>query len=846
MSVPSEIPTVAEAFWSIPAAQILSLLRGSPQGLTTEEVQRRIAVYGTNRLAPPRRSGRLWLLLAQYRSSIILILIFAAVLSTVLHDFADAVIILSIVAVSGLLGFWQEAHAAGAVERLLDLVEVKSTVLRDGREQEISTDEIVPGDLLILSAGASVPADSLLLEAKDVFVDEATLTGETYPAEKATGPLPADLPLAQRRNALFMGTHVISGMARAVVVRTGRQTEFGRISARLGTRPPETEFERGLRRFGYFLLEVTLLLVIGIFAVNTYFHRPVLEAFLFSLALAVGLTPQLLPAIVSVNLAHGAEEMAKEKVIVKRLSSIENFGSMNLLCSDKTGTLTEGKVRADAALDAQGQPNDKVLLYAYLNASFETGFTNPIDEAIRESGKRDITAYTKVDEVPYDFIRKRLSILVSVGGKNVMISKGAVPNMLQVCSKVELADGSPMDISAARDQITQLCEDLGRKGFRAIGVAFRDFGGDTSITTDHEAEMTFLGLLTFFDPVKPDLLQTVGDLRRLGVTLKVITGDSRYVAANLCGQIGLEGHEVLTGPELQRIRDEALVPRADRAQVFAEVEPNQKERIVLALKKAGNVVGFLGDGVNDASALHAADVGISVDDAVDVAKEAADIVLLEKDLKVLLNGVKAGRKTFANTLKYVFMATSANFGNMFSMAGVSLFLPFLPMLPKQILLMNLLTDFPEMAIAGDSVDPESVDRPHRWDIGFIRRFMVTFGLLSSVFDYLTFGTLLLVLHADAVHLRTGWFMESVISEALIVLVIRSRRPFYRSAPGRYLVLATLGSVIATLLLPWIPLGRLFGFAPLPLSYVVLLYLIIMLYVVAAESVKRIFYRKTAS
>jgi Mg2+-importing ATPase len=845
MHVQSEAPRIAGAFWSIPAEQMLSLLHVSTQGLTTEEAEQRAEVYGANCLAPARRSGRLWLLLGQYRSPIILILIFAAVLSTVLHDFTDAVIILCIVAVSGLLGFWQEAHAAGAVERLLDLVEVKSTVLRDGREQEIPTDEIVPGDLLILSAGASVPADGLLLEAKDVFVDEATLTGETYPAEKATGPLPADTPLAQRRNALFMGTHVISGMAKAVVVRTGRHTEFGRISERLRTRPPETEFERGLRRFGYFLMEVTLLLVIGIFAVNAYFARPVLEALLFSLALAVGLTPQLLPAIVSVNLAHGAQEMAKEKVIVKRLSSIENFGSMNLLCSDKTGTLTEGKVRADAALDAQGRPSDKVRLHAYLNASFETGFTNPIDEAIRDLDKLDTAAYTKLDEVPYDFIRKRLSILVSVGGKSVMISKGAVPNMLQVCSRAELADGAATDLSAARSQIMQLFEDLGRKGFRAIGVAYRDLGGDKSITKDCEADMTFLGLLTFFDPVKPDLLQTVGDLKRLGVTLKVITGDNRYVAANLCERIGLDGHEILTGPELQMIREDALVHRVDRTQVFAEVEPNQKERIILAMKKAGNVVGFLGDGVNDASALHAADVGISVESAADVAKETADIVLLEKDLKVLLNGVRAGRKTFANTLKYVFMATSANFGNMFSMAGVSLFLPFLPMLPKQILLTNLLTDFPEMAIAGDSVDPEFVETPHRWNIGFIRRFMVTFGLLSSVFDYLTFGTLLLVLHADAAHLRTGWFVESVISAALIVLVIRSRRPFYRSMPGRYLVLATLVSMAATLLLPWIPLGRLFGFTPLPLSYVVLLYLIIVLYVASAEFVKRIFYRKTA-
>jgi Mg2+-importing ATPase len=845
MGVQSKLPIGTEVFWSIPAEQMLGILYAPENGLTTDEAERRAEMYGKNHIAPPRRSGPVWILLGQYKSPIILILIFASSLSILLHDYTDAAIILSIVAVSGLLGFWQEAHAAGAVRKLLDLVEVKSTVLRDGREMEIAVEDIVPGDIVILSAGASVPADCLLLEAKDLHISEAALTGETFPVEKTTAPLPAETPLAQRRNAVFMGTHVVSGMGKALVVRTGRSTEFGKISERLRTRPPEPEFERGLRRFGYFLMEVTLLLVIAIFTVNAYFARPILEAFLFSMALAVGLTPQLLPAIVSVNLAHGAEEMAKEKVIVKRLSSIENFGSMNILCSDKTGTLTEGNVHLDAALDAHGQPSEKTRLYAYLNASFETGFTNPIDEAIRNADKLDISGYTKLDEVPYDFIRKRLSILVSTKDGNVMISKGAVANILLICSQAELADGSTAAISAAGPSIMRLFEDLGQKGSRVIALAYRDLGTEKTITKDWETNMTFLGLLAFSDPVKSDLLQTVGELRRLGVTLKIITGDNQYVATHVCRQIGLDGCAMLAGSDLRLIHDDALVPRVERVQIFAEVEPNQKERIVLALKKAGNVVGFLGDGINDASALHAADVGISVDSAVDVAKEAADIVLLEKDLEVLLNGVKAGRRTFANTLKYVFMATSANFGNMFSMAGVSLFLPFLPMLPKQILLTNLLTDFPEMAIAGDSVDPEFVDRPHRWDIRFIRRFMITFGILSSVFDYATFGVLLLVLHADTEHLRTGWFVESVISAALIVLVIRSPRPFFQSEPGKYLLLATGISVAVTLLLPWTPLGTLFGFTPLHASFTVIIWAIIGAYVVAAELTKRVFYRHTA-
>jgi Mg2+-importing ATPase len=833
-------------FWSLPAETLLERLGTSHQGLTGDEARRRVEMYKPSGLTRSRGPSRAWLLLAQYKSPIILILIIASLLSLVLHDLTDAVIILAIIVVSGLLGFWQEVRAADAVRKLLDLVQVKSVVLRDGRETEVAVEEVVPGDVVVLAAGASVPADCLLLEAKDVFVSEAALTGETYPAEKAVGVLPAGTPLAQRRNALFLGTHVISGIATGVAVHVGRNTEFGKVSQRLQSRPPETEFERGLRHFGYFLMEVTLLLVVVIFVVNAYYQRPVLEALLFSLALAVGLTPQLLPAVVSVNLAHGTREMATEKVIVKRLSSIENFGSMNLLCSDKTGTLTEGRIHLDSVFDANGRPSEKAMLYLYLNASLETGFANPMDEAVRQSGQRDITAFTKLDEVPYDFIRKRLSVLVSSGDTSIMISKGAVANILEVCSRVELTGGALEDLSEdIRRQIVELSEAAARNGLRAIAVAYRELGTGRVIGREDEAAMTFLGLATFSDPPKADVAATIGELKRLGVSLKVITGDNRHVAAHVCGQLGIDGRTLLTGAELQWTDDAALVRQVERVTVFAEVEPNQKERIVLALRKAGNVVGFLGDGINDASALHAADVGISVDDAVDVAKEAADIVLLEKDLRVLLNGVKAGRKTFANTLKYVFMATSANFGNMFSMAGASLFLPFLPMLPKQILLTNLLTDFPEMAIAGDRVDPEFVERPHRWDIRFIRRFMVVFGVLSSVFDYATFGTLLFFLRANEEHLRTGWFLESVVSATLIVLVIRTRHPFFRSRPGRYLLAATVLSVSVAVWLPYSPVAGLFGFEPLSGVFLGCLGLIVACYAAAAELAKRIFYRMTA-
>jgi Mg2+-importing ATPase len=833
----------AAAFWSVPATELLRQLGATPQGLTSTEARERLTRFGANLLTPKKRTDKLTLLLAQFKSPLILILFLAAGLSFFLRDPVDASIVLAIVLASGLLGFWQERGAAHALEKLLAIVRTSAVALRDGAEQEIPVEGIVPGDVVVLAAGANLPGDCLILTSDDLSVDEATLTGETYPVAKAAGILPHETALSQRTNALYMGTHVVSGRAQAVVVHAGRATEFGKVSERLKLRPPETDFERGVRRFGYLLMEVTLVLVMAIFAINVYFHRPVLEAFLFSMALAVGLTPQLLPAIISINLAHGAKRMAAAKVIVRRLSSIENFGSMNVLCSDKTGTLTEGVVRLRSALDVQGQESEKVLLYAYLNAFYETGFINPIDEAIRTHRAFDVSEYKKLGELPYDFIRKRLSILVSQGDRRLLVTKGALENVLAVCSIAETATGATMVIAAAREEIDRRFAELGSQGLRTLGVAYRDVGSDSSITKDHEAGMTFLGFLVLFDPPKPGIADTIGHLAHLGVSLKMITGDNRLVAAHAAQQVGLSSSQILTGPELRQMSDGALLHEVNGVSVFAEVEPNQKERLIIALEKAGNVVGYMGDGINDASALHAADVGISVESAVDVAKEAADIVLLERDLEVLVEGVREGRATFANTLKYVFMATSANFGNMFSMAGASLFLPFLPLLPKQILLTNLMTDFPEMTIATDSVDSETVERPRRWDIRFIRNFMLTFGLVSSVFDYLTFGVLLLLLHATPGQFRTGWFLESVISASLIVLVIRTRRPFCKSRPGRHLLMATLAIVAATFALPYTPLRGILGFSPMPLPILAALGVIVVLYIGAAEWAKSVFYRR---
>lgn len=838
----AENETIPE-FWSVPASEVLQKLRTTNEGLISSESSERLKKYGANILKPKRRSDALTLLLSQFRSPITLILLFAAIVSAFLGDATDTVIIVIIVLVSSLLGFWQEKGAANAFEKLLSAVQVKSTVLRDGKETEIPVEQVVPGDIIVLSAGDIIPADCLILESKELSVSEATLTGETYPVEKSTGVLNAETPLAQRVNSLWMGTSVVSGSGKALVVSTGKNTEFGKISEELKLRPPQTEFERGIENFGHFLMEVTMIMVVAIFAINVYLQRPILDSFLFSLALAVGLTPQLLPAIISVNLSHGAREMAQNKVIVKRLSSIENLGSMNLLCSDKTGTLTEGELELNSFRDLKGEENEKILLYASLNSYYQIGFKNPIDRAIMARNKFDLTSYKRLDEVPYDFIRRRISILVSKNDNSLMITKGAFPNVFEICSLAEVEPGKIVEISEVRAQIEQKFEELSKQGLRTLGVAYKEMDKQQTIEKDQEKDMIFVGYLAFFDPPKPGIVQTIENMGKLGISLKIITGDNKFVAASISRQVGLKDSKVLTGSDISRMENEALMRSVNDTDIFAEVEPNQKEHIILAFKKVGNVVGYLGDGINDASAIHAADVGISVDSAADVAKEAADIVLLEKSLDALIEGVKGGRKTFANTLKYVFMATSANFGNMFSMAGASLFLPFLPLLPTQILLINLLTDFPEMTIATDSVDPEMVNKPHRWSISFIRKFMIAFGITSSVFDYMTFGVLLFILPRMIEQFRTGWFIESVISASMIVLVIRSRRPFFKSKPGKYLLATTLLIAVITLCFPWTPFAAPFGFKPLPFSVILLIAAIIGLYILTAETIKRIFYKR---
>jgi Mg2+-importing ATPase len=832
-----------QAFWQFSQEAAFKMLNTGESGLEEQEAAKRIGEYGSNTVKNNSQYAFFFLFLAQFKSPVTIMLIVAALLSASLGDVMDTIIILTIVLISSLLGFWQEKGSANAVKELLKLVQLHCDVLRGGKKKEITVEEVVPGDLVILSAGDLIPGDSLLINSRELFVDEAAFTGETYPVEKLCGELPVDTPLSKRSNALFMGSHVISGKATALVIKTGVQTEFGKISLGLQFKAPETDFEKGIRKFGYMLMQITLLMVLIIFAVNVFLHKPVLDSFLFSLALAVGLTPQLLPAIISVNLSTGARRMAKLKVIVKRLSAIENFGAMNILCSDKTGTITEGKVNLKDTLDINGVHSDKVMQYAWLNATMQQGFHNPIDEAIASGYKGPPNTFKVQAEIPYDFIRKRLTIQVNNETQNIAITKGALKIILSVCTQVETSDGKIGPVEDKRKSILLQYDKLSEAGLRTLGVAYKPGEAAHDFIREDEKEMIFLGFVTLFDPPKAHVAEILSNLNKLGVGLKIITGDNALVAKSLALQIGIKKPKILTGAALQKMSNAALIHQAPLTDIFAEVEPNQKERIIVMLKKAGKIVGFMGDGINDATALHTADVGISVNTAVDVAKEAADIVLLSQDLDVLTKGIVEGRRTFTNTMKYIFMATSANFGNMFSMAGASLFLPFLPLLPKQILLTNLLTDFPEMAISTDTVDENNIQSPQHWDMRFIRRFMLTFGLLSSVFDYVTFGILLLFLHVKEKAFQTGWFIESVISAILIVLVVRTRLPFFKSMPGRYLSAATAFVLLLVLALPATPLASLFGFIKIPVTLYGWMLLVVICYVAAAELAKRWFYRK---
>jgi P-type Mg2+ transporter len=816
-------------------------------GLTSTEAARRLELDGPNRIGADRHASDLTLLGRQFASPIVILLAGASILSLFLGDAIDSGIILVIVLASAALGFIQERGAVHAVRALLASVQIHADVIRDGTETEVPLEEVVIGDVVVLRAGDVIPADALLLIADDLHVDESALTGESYAVHKQLGIGDSSESERTRHESVFLGTHVVSGYARAVVSATGAASRLGIVGTKLNRTEPPTTFERGLRSFGYLLMRVGALLVVAVFVINLAFHRPVLDSLLFSLALAIGITPQLLPAVVTLTLSRGAREMAREKVIVKRLSSIEDFGSIDVLCFDKTGTLTVGAVRMEAALDITGKPDSRVARLAWQSAHHQDGFNNPIDQAILASADAPDERGTKVSEVPYDFMRKRLSVAIRTLSGTALVTKGALASIRDVCSTAQLSDGTVVPIAEVDADLDAVFKAVSAQGLRTLGVAVRSLPPDTtSCTIDDECDMAFIGLVTFADPPKASVRATLDRLAAAGVAVKMITGDNRYAAQHVAEAVGLGTGAVVIGADIDRLDDDELEKCVAVSTVFAETEPTHKERIVRALSHSGHSVGFLGDGINDALAIRAADVGISVDTAVDVAKESAAIVLLDKDLDVLLAGIRRGRQSFANTLKYVFVTTSANFGNMVSMAGATLLLPFLPLLPRQILLLNFLSDIPATTIANDSVDVEQLARPSHWDMYFVRNFMIVFGLVSSCFDYLTFAVLRIAFPDSSSLFRTGWFIVSVATELLVMLILRTRRSFTRSRPGTALLVSSALIGALTLAIPFSFAAHNLGFERPPARMLVALAVILIGYVGATEAAKRIFYRRVTT
>ena len=836
--VRSIAPESVSDYWAVDVVEIARRLGSSINGLSREEASRRLVVYGANEVRERHRLSRFGVFGRQLRSPLLLLLVFAAVASALTGEWLDASIVITIVIATVAIGYVKEYGAEAAAAALRARLRTRTTVVRDGRDDQIPIEDVVPGDVVRLLAGSLVPADAVIVESADFYISEAVLTGESFPVQKSRAVLDGAAPLRERRNCVFLGTNVRSGSATCLVVATGRATEFGTIAHRLTLRPPETEFDRGIRHFGYLLTSAMLIMVLVVFVAHMFAGRPPVETLLFSVALAVGLSPELLPAILNVNLARGAQAMAQRGVLVRRLNAIENLGSMNVLCTDKTGTITEGVVQLEGAYDAFGRTSDDVLRLGACNAALETGLASALDEAIATASKPDLTGVRKLAEIPFDFMRKRVTVAINTNRGTQLVMKGAFHHVLDVCSAA--SDGTPLD-DAARTALERRYDEWSAHGIRVLAVAARSIEAKAQFSRDDECDMRFMGFLTFIDRPKEGVADAIAALDRLGVSVKVITGDSGLVARHIATMVGLRSDRILTGRQLDELHDEALWHAAERTDLFVEVDPNQKERIILSLKKMGHVVGFLGDGVNDAPAMHAADTSLSVEQAVDVARAAADFVLLERGLDVIRRGIEEGRKTFANTLKYVLITTSANLGNMVSMAAASLFLPFLPLTAGQILLNNFVSDIPAVGIAGDTVDPELIDRPRRWDMRFIGRFMIEFGLVSSAFDFLTFATLLSAFHAAPEVFRTGWFVESLLTELVIALVVRTRRPFFQSRPGRVLLVSTMVLIPITFAIPYAPYASVFGFVPLPGLLVGAIATITVLYVFATELLKRRFY-----
>jgi P-type Mg2+ transporter len=838
-----------QEFWQCPLADLEQRLGSNCHGLTIAEAVARRARYGPNILEERRRLSLPLKFLSRFRNPLVLILLVASLIAALTGDFASFVIIATIVLISAALDTFQEYRAEQAAERLKVEVALKEQVLRDGQQVTLPGSELVPGDVVLLAAGDLVPADGRLIETRDFFVNEALLTGESYPAEKRACEEGIDNPeITAASNAAFMGSSVMNGAARLLVCRTGRTTQLGQISSTLRAPAPPSSLDQGTRRFGQLIVRLTEILVLFVLLVNLLFHRPWLESFLFAVALAVGLTPELLPMIVSVTLARGALRMARAHVIVKRLGAIHDLGSMDVLCTDKTGTLTEARIRLARNVALSGATSERVLDLAWLNSHFQAGLRNPLDTAIVEHGPPRDESWTKLDEVPFDFQRRRVSVLIDRGGQRLLITKGAPEDILRVADRYEESgepEPRPLD-AAARARATALFEALSSDGCRALGVAWRAFESDrTAASVADECELVFTGFVGFVDPPKEGAGIAISALAASGVRVKILSGDNELVVRHVCSELGIPVTGLLTGGGIEALSDDALAARLEETNLFCRVTPVQKNRVILGLKRRGHVVGYLGDGINDAPSLHTADVGISVDGAVDVAKDAADIILLRHDLGVLARGVAEGRRAFGNIMKFIMMAMSSNFGNMVSMAGATLILPFLPMLPVQILLNNLLYAVSELPIPLDEVDREATERPEHWDMRFIRDFMLVMGPISSIFDYLTFGLLLLVFHATVAAFQTGWFIESLATQVLVIFVLRTRRSPLRSRPHPLLATTSVAIVISAIVLPFTPLGAWFGFVPPGAVFLLAIATLTAGYLLLAEAAKQVFYRRRA-
>ena len=861
-NVPSaQPPLTTEEILTLPEEDLLSRMGTSSLGLGSEEAERRLNIYGTNELAKKKKRAGIVSFLLHFKSPLILVLLAAAAFAASTGDVLDFTIIFVIVLISVCIDHYQESKAENAAEALKEKVSTTATVLRDKIKKELKLSQIVPGDIIFLSAGDIAPADARIISAKDLFINQSALTGESFPAEKTANGLQSinlsSGSITEWNNYLFMGTSAVSGTATAVVVKTGGSTEYGKIAKKLVEKPPETEFERGVKGFSYLIMQVTFVLIIFVFMVLALYHRGLVQSLLFAAALAVGLTPELLPMIITMNLSKGAINMSKKGVIVKHLPSIENFGSMNVLCTDKTGTLTENRISLASHVDSEGNDDDKVLLFSYLNSYFQTGLKSPLDEAVLAHKEINIESFQKIDEVPFDFIRRRVSVVVEQERQRFFIAKGAPEDILKVSTYYEIG-GLINDISEeTRKKIEQRYFDLSSEGLRVLGVAYKKLKVEKAVySVNDETDMVFLGFIAFLDPPKETAKESLQLLAKEGIELKILTGDNELVTRNVCEQLGFDIKGVVLGSEIVQMHDDALARVVEEANVFARVTPVQKDRIMNLLKSNGHVVGFMGDGINDAASLKTSDVGISVNNAVDVAKEAADIILLESDLTVLAEGVIEGRKTFANTMKYVMMGISSNFGNMFSVAGAALFLSFLPMLSIQILLNNLLYTISQTTIATDNVDEEYIERPKQWDISFIRNFMALQGPISSIFDYVTFFLMLFVFVpmlavsttvVQKQHVfQTAWFIESLCTQTLVVFVIRTRMsPFWKSRPGKYLTFSSLAVVASAIIIPYTVLGRIFSFVPPPPAFYAALLLIIGTYLFLAEVAKKWFYSRHA-